>query len=213
MKTGDPEEAQPASNESGKESEDDQDQEDAVQASLDRKMLKIAMKKRKSNYNAIIKKRDRRKLGREGSEADSFLRMNVEDLNTLNRQSMGSMSPEKRQNPEGQVNLLEHGILLHKNGSYNDDKSSAANQEELGLDIVSPGVKNGSTNIPKDSTGGSGEQKGFKGRKDRFGNKISRGRNKKHRVTFKDQIGKGKVAKVYMVESYKKYNVETTNST
>lgn len=35
------------SNESGKESEDDQEQEDLVQASLDRKMLKIAMKKRK----------------------------------------------------------------------------------------------------------------------------------------------------------------------
>lgn len=36
---------------------------------------------------------------------------------------------------------------------------------------------------------------------------------KKRKVTFKDQAGKGKIAKVYIVESYKKYNVETSNYT
>ena len=36
---------------------------------------------------------------------------------------------------------------------------------------------------------------------------------KKHKVTFKDQVGKGKVSKVFLVESYKKYNIENSNYT
>ena len=126
-------------------------------------------------------------------------------------QSMSSYSPEKRNKLDTQGNLVDGGILLKHISSQNEDASSAMPEEGIPGENLPP-IKNGSTNVPKDSTGGSEELKGYNGRKDRFGTKISRGK-KKHRVTFKDQIGKGKVAKVYFVESFKKYNVETTNST
>jgi hypothetical protein len=42
-------------------------------------------------------------------------------------------------------------------------------------------------------------------RKDRFGNPINESKN--HKLTFADQIQKKeKLAKIYLVESYKKYN-------
>ena len=111
-------------------------------------------------------------------------------------------------------NLIENGILLKPTEDLPEEIDSALIPAEDNSKEVGPiGVaKQPAKDAPKDSTGGSGENKQAKGRRDMFGTKISRGK-KKHKVTFKDQVGKGKVAKVYMVESYKKYNVETTTST
>lgn len=127
---------------------------------------------------------------------------------------MSSDSPQIYNKVDEEGNLLEKGILLKPADSQNEDKSSpkmsidneADNSKNLELN------KSGSKEVPKDSTGGSGENKNGASRKDRYGTKISRGK-KKHKVTFKDQVGKGRVAKVYYVESFKKYNVETTSNT
>lgn len=47
---------------------------------------------------------------------------------------------------------------------------------------------------------------------DRYGTKILRGKNRKHKVTFWDEVGEGQLAKVIEVESYKEYNVENHGS-
>ena len=117
-------------------------------------------------------------------------------------------SPNIKNHLDSQGNLLESGILLKPMPSAADDQSSNIRSENGEEDSK---IRQNNKTPPKDSTGGSGQQNLSKTRKDRFGNKISRG--KKQKVTFKDQVGKGKVAKVFLVESYKKYNVESTNHT
>ena len=58
-----------------------------------------------------------------------------------------------------------------------------------------------------------GIRRGESERTDRNGNKIEKG-VKSHRITFKDNLqeDEGKIADVYIVESYKKYNQENTYS-
>lgn len=119
-----------------------------------------------------------------------------------------SESPDAKNHMDSQGNLLDGGILLKPLAMGMDDLSSNVRSDQEDDDLKTRKIVK---TPPKDSTGGSGQQNLLKTRKDRFGNKISRG--KKHKVTFKDQVGKGKVAKVFLVESYKKYNVESTNST
>ena len=170
------------------------------------------MKKRKSNYNAIIKKRSNKK--NITTEADSFLRLKVEDIpDPLSR------SPNKsglRKGIDSPLTMNDSLVLLQKPiaNSPIDEKLSEilSNNNELKDSNNTEEHKNTSQVLPKDSTGGSGQNNTENGRTDRFGVKIQKGR-KKHKVTFKDQIGKGKVAKVHMVESYKKYNVESSTNT
>ena len=149
---------------------------------------------------------------KESSEADSFLRLNKDDSKDI--MQMSSESPQVFNKVDEEGNLLEKGILLKPTDSQNGEKSSPKHSidNELNNSKNLELSKSGSKEVPKDSTGGSGEGKNGKSRKDRFGTKISRGK-KKHKVTFKDQVGKGRVAKVYYVESFKKYNVETTSNT
>ena len=44
-------------------------------------------------------------------------------------------------------------------------------------------------------------------RKDYFGNSIDKKSNKKGKVSFADQVGNNELATIYIVESYKKYNI------
>lgn len=198
--------------ESSKESADERAQaEDSVQASIDNKKLKLAMKKRKSNYNAIMKKRNEKK--NDTTDVDSFLRSKFEDTP---EQMLKSQSRSKTVlRDDSPANLNDKELKLRKPLSFNPDNEGLP---EIPLskievkDSKDSNLQNLTARGPKDSTGGSGQNSQEGGRKDRYGNKILRGK-KKHKVTFKDQVGKGKVAKVHFVESYKKYNVESTTNT
>lgn len=198
---------------SSKESIEDQAQgEDSVQASIDDKKLKLAMKKRKSNYNAIIKKRTEKKKN-DTTDVDSFLRSKMEDTPEQMIRSQGRSGTVLRD--DSPANFNGSGTPLRKPLSFNplDDRLSEipSNENEV-KDSKDSEEQKLTAGGPKDSTGGSGQINQENGRKDRYGNKILRGK-KKHKVTFKDQVGKGKVAKVHLVESYKKYNVESSTNT
>jgi hypothetical protein len=158
-----------------------------------------------------LKKNEKRK-NRIESESDSFLRMHQGDAKAAELQANNSPTLQNKMDSEG--NLLESGILLHPLDDDDDDRVHVLPSIDNGTtDIKTNSInKSNAKDAPKDSTGGSGEDKNGKTRKDRFGTKISRGK-KKHKVTFKDQVGKGRVAKVYFVESFKKYNVEQTSHT
>lgn len=189
---------------SSEESVDDQAQgEDSVQASIDNKKLKLAMKKRKSNYNAIIKRNKHKRT--DGTDVDSYMKLKIEEISDQN----GKSPTNKFDNRMSSVgNLPDINLLPKFRTSLQADErlSELPSNDNERKDSEEQKINGG----PKDSTGGSGENKN-KVRKDRFGTRISRGQ--KHKVTFKDQVGKGKVAKVYYVESYKKYNVETSTNT
>ena len=71
---------------------------------------------------------------------------------------------------------------------------------------------------PKESKGGQGpatqgSAAEGRGRRDRFGTRIEK-EQKRHRITFRDNVNAGKLADVHEVESYRQYNVlvETTTT-
>lgn len=53
-------------------------------------------------------------------------------------------------------------------------------------------------------------------RQDRFGNiiyNVKDGRQPKHKICFKDEVGEGKIAEINHVASYKKYNKQGVDGT
>ena len=157
-----------------------------------------------------MKKRERNKLRKETSEADSYQKVRPEELSQQIMQM--AESPLTKNHLDSKGNLLDGGILLKSTVKLEERTPSFQLNDVDMKSKTSDAQKSTGKEVPKDSTGGSGENKNSNIRKDRFGIKITRGK-KKHKVTFRDQVGKGKVAKVHYVESFKKYNVETTNST
>ena len=144
------------------------------------------MKKRKSNYNAIIKKRSEKKKN-DTTDVDSFLRSKVED--TPEQLSRSQNKSGLRDGADSPFNMNDSGVLLMKPLSNIplEERLSEIPDNELKDSKDSEEQKNTSQVAPKDSTGGSGQNNLENLRKDRFGNKIQRGK-KKHKVTFKDQV-------------------------
>jgi hypothetical protein len=139
------------------------------------------------------------------------MKMNTDSALALNN-VQSTTNPDFKNKLDTQGNIVDGGILLKPSVFDGDGKLSLYKSDGEDNDANNKLTnKSTSKDPPKDSTGGSGQQPQISLRKDRYGVKITRA--KKHKVTFKDQVGKGKVAKVYLVECYKKFNVESTNTT